>query len=124
MQLRKWLYLDDIMAQIRQLSTYRDVRKNYCFKNKKIVENNLSICQFERKDNKINTYLSKILPNCLTFHISQSVRYVSIYQKHSNTNTVFDTRKLFNFLNSLKVTTLLYIKFRCEKGRSLNTNMS
>jgi hypothetical protein len=112
------------MAQIRQVSAYRDVRKNYCFKNKKIVENNLSICQFERKDNKINAYLSKILPNCLTFHISQSVKYVSEYQKHSNTNTVFDTRKLFNFLNSLKVTTLLYIKFRCAKGRSLNTSTS
>ena len=88
------------------------------------MQNNVSICQFNKKDNKINAYLSKILPNCLTFHISQSVKYVSVYQKDSNTNTVFDTRKLLNFLNSLKVTTLLYIKFRCAKGRSLNTSMS
>jgi len=110
------------MVQIRQVSAYRDVRKNYCFKNKKIVENNLSICQFERKDNKINAYLSKILPNCLTFHISQSVRYVSKYQKDSNTNNIFAKEKLLDFLNSLKVTTLLYIKFKCAKGRSLNTS--
>jgi len=112
------------MVQIRQVSAYRDVRKNYCFKNKKIVENNLSICQFERKDNKINAYLSKILPNCLTFHISQSVRYVSKYQKDSNTNNIFAKEKLLDFLNSLKVTTLLYIKFKCAKGRSLNTSTS
>ena len=109
--MRIWQFLGDSMVQIRQVSTYRDVRKNYCFENKKIVQNNLSICQFERKDNKINAYLSKILPNCLTYHISQSVRCVSEYQKCSNTNTVFATRKLFNFLNSLKVPRLLYIKY-------------
>ena len=122
--MRIWQFLGDSMVQIRQVSTYRDVRKNYCFENKKIVQNNLSICQFERKDNKINAYLSKILPNCLTFHISQSVRYVSSYQKHSNSNRIFAKKKLLDFLNSLKVPRLLYIKFRCAKGRSLNTNMS
>ena len=122
MQPRKWQYLDDIMAQIRQLTTYSNLRNIYCFEKKKIVQNNLSICQFERKDNKINAYLSKILPNCLTFHISQSVRYVSKYQKDSNTNNIFAKGKLLDFLNSLKVTTLLYIKFKCAKGRSLNTS--
>ena len=111
------------MAQIRQLSAYRDVRKNYCFKNKKIVENNLSICQFERKDNKINAYLSKILPNCLTFHISQSVKYVSRYQKDSNTNKIFAKEKLSNFFESLIVFEITYINLKCLKGRSLNTNM-
>ena len=112
------------MAQIRPLFAYRDVRKNYCFKNKKIVENNLSICQFDRKDSNTKGYLSKILPNCLTFHISQSGRYVSKYQKHSNTNKIFAKKKLLNFFKSLKVTTLLYIKFKCAKGRSLNTSTS
>ena len=111
------------MAQIRQLSTYRDVRKNYCFKNKKIVENNLSICQFERKYNKIKAYLSKILPNCLTFHISQSVKYVSVYQKDSNTNEIFAKKKLFNFFESLIVFEITYINLKCLKGRSLNTSM-
>ena len=111
------------MAQIRQLSAYRDVRKNYCFKNKKIVKNNLSICQFERKDNKINAYLSKILPNCLTFHISQSVKYVSRYQKDSNTNKIFAKEKLSNFFESLIVFEITYINLKCLKGRSLNTNM-
>ena len=82
--MRIWQFLGDSMVQIRQVSTYRDVRKNYCFENKKIVQNNLSICQFERKDNKINAYLSKILPNCLTFHISQSVRYVRTRARKQN----------------------------------------
>ena len=99
------------MVQIRQLATYSNLRNIYCFEKKKIVQNNLSICQFERKDNKIKAYLSKILPNCLTYRISQSVRCVSEYQECSNTNTVFATRKLFNFLNSLKVPRLLYIKY-------------
>jgi hypothetical protein len=121
--MRIWQFLGDFMAQIRQMPAYRDVRKNYCFQNKKIVENNLSICQFERKDNKINAYLSKILPNCLTFHISQSVRYVSSYQKHSNTNRIFAKKKLSNFLKSLKVPRLLYINLKCLKGKSLNISM-
>ena len=89
-------------------SIYRDVRNNYSFKKKKIVQNNLSMCHLERKDNKINGYLRKILSNCMTFHISQSVRYVSRYQKHSNTNKIFAKKKLFNFLKSLKVPRLLY----------------
>ena len=67
------------------------------------MQNNVSICQLYKKDNKINAYLSKILPYCLTFYISQYVRYVSRDQKHSNTNTVFDTRKLLRILKSLKV---------------------
>ena len=78
------------------------------------------MCHLEIKDNKINGYLRKILSNCMTFHISQSVRYVSKYQKDSNTNNIFAKEKLLDFLNSLKVTTLLYIKFKCAKGRSLN----
>jgi hypothetical protein len=32
------------------------------------MQNNVSICHFERKDNEINTYLSKIVTDCLTFH--------------------------------------------------------
>ena len=91
------------MAQIRQQHAYSNLRNNYCFKKKKIVQNNLSICQFERKDSNIKGYLSKILPNCLTYHISQSVRYVSRYQKGSNTNKIFAKEKLFNFLKSLNV---------------------
>ena len=43
------------MVQIRQLTTYSNLRNNYCFEKKKIVENNLSICQLSRKDNK--TYI-------------------------------------------------------------------
>jgi macrodomain Ter protein organizer (MatP/YcbG family) len=66
------------------------------------------MCHLERKDNKINGYLRKILSNCMTFHISQSVRYVSRYQKHSNTNKIFAKKKLLNFLKSLKVPRLLY----------------
>ena len=111
------------MAPIRQLTTYSNLRNIYCFEKKKIVQNNLSICQFERKDNKINAYLSKILPNCLTFHISQSVRYGSKYQKHSNTNEIFAKKKLFNFFESLIVFEITYINLKCLKGRSLNTSM-
>ena len=103
------------MVQIRQLTTYSNLRNIYCFEKKKIVQNNLSSCQLERKDNKINAYLSKILPNCLTYRISQFVRCVSEYQKHSNTNKIFAKQKLLIFLNSLKVTTLLYIKYNYAK---------
>jgi len=99
------------MAQIRHKNTYSNLRNNYCFEKKKIVQNNLSICQFERKDSNIKGYLSKILPNCLTYHISQYVRYVSRYQKDSNTNKIFAKEKLFNFLTSLIVFEITYIKF-------------
>ena len=111
------------MVQIRQLTTYRDVRNIYCFKKKKIVKNNLSICQFERKDSNTNGYLSKILPNCLTFHISQSGRSGSRYQKDSNTNKIFVKEKLSNFFESLIVFEITYINLKCLKGRSLNTSM-
>ena len=99
------------MAQIRQQHAYSNLRNNYCFKKKKIVQNNLSICQFERKDSNTKGYLSKILPNCLTFHISQSGRSGSRYQKDSNTNKIFAKEKLFNFLTSLIVFEITYIKF-------------
>ena len=111
------------MVQIRQLPTYRDVRNIYCFEKKKIVQNNLSICQFERKDSNTKGYLSKILPNCLTFHISQSGRSVSRYQKDSNTNKIFAKEKLSNFFESLIVFEITYINLKCLKGRSLNTSM-
>ena len=111
------------MVQIRQLTTYSNLRNIYCFEKKKIVQNNLSICQFERKDNKINAYLSKILPNCLTYRISQSVRDVSGYQECSNTNEIFAKEKLFNFFESLIVFEITYINLKCLKGRSLNTSM-
>ena len=111
------------MAQIRQLAAYSNLRNIYCFLKKKIVENNLSICQFERKANNTKGYLSKILPNCWTFHISQSGRSGSRYQKHSNTNEIFAKEKLLNFLESLIVFEITYINLKCLKGRSLNTSM-
>lgn len=99
------------MAQIRQQHAYSNLRNNYCFEKKKIVQNNLSICQFERKDSNIKGYLSKILPNSVAITISQSGRCVSRYQKGSNTNKIFAKEKLFNFLTSLIVFEITYIKF-------------
>ena len=99
------------MAQIRQQHAYSNLRNNYCFEKKKIVENNLSICQFERKDSNTKGYLSKILPNSVAITISQSGRCVSRYQKGSNTNKIFAKEKLFNFLTSLIVFEITYIKF-------------
>tara|TARA_R110002153_G_scaffold9208_1_gene38427 strand:- start:740 stop:1048 length:309 start_codon:yes stop_codon:yes gene_type:complete len=99
------------MAQIRQQHAYSNLRNNYCFEKKKIVENNLSICQFERKDSNIKGYLSKILPNSVAITISQSGRCVSRYQKGSNTNKIFAKEKLFNLLTSLIVFEITYIKF-------------
>ena len=110
------------MVQIRHLTTYSNLKDNYCFEKKKIVENNLSICQFERKDSNTKGYLSKILPNSVAITISQSGRSVSRYQKDSNTNKIFAKEKLLIFLKSLKVLRLLYIKLKCPKGRSLNTS--
>ena len=99
------------MAQIRQLAPYSNLRNNYCFKKKKIVENNLSMCQLDKKDNEINGYLSKTLPNSVAITISQSGRCVSRDQKDSNTNKIFAKEKLFNFLTSLIVFEITYIKF-------------
>ena len=99
------------MAQIRQQHAYSNLRNNYCFKKKKIVQNNLSICQLDKKDNEINAYLSKTLPNSVAITISQSGRCVSRYQKGSNTNKIFAKEKLFNFLTSLIVFEITYIKF-------------
>ena len=99
------------MAQIRHKNTYSNLRNNYCFEKKKIVENNLSMCQLDKKDNEINAYLSKTLPNSVAITISQSGRCVSRYQKGSNTNKIFAKEKLFNFLTSLIVFEITYIKF-------------
>ena len=99
------------MSQIRHENAYSNLRNNYCFEKKKIVENNLSICQFERKDSNIKGYLSKILPNSVAITISQSGRCVSRDQKGSNTNKIFAKEKLFNFLTSLIVFEITYIKF-------------
>ena len=99
------------MAQIRQQHAYSNLRNNYCFKKKKIVQNNLSICQLDKKDNEINAYLSKTLPNSVAITISQSGRCVSRYQKGSNTNKIFAKEKLLNFLTSLIVFEITYIKF-------------
>ena len=111
------------MVQIRQLTTYSNLRNNYCFEKKKIVENNLSIFQLDKKDSKINGYLSKTLPNSVAISISQSGRSVSRYQKDSNTNKIFAKEKLSNFLESLIVFEITYINLKCLKGRSLNTSM-
>ena len=108
------------MAQIRQQPTYSNLRNNYCFEKKKIVENNLSICQFERKDSNTKGYLSKILPNSVAITISQSGRCVSRYQKDSNTNKIFAKEKLSNFFESLIVFEITYINLKCPKGRSQN----
>ena len=99
------------MAQIRQQHAYSNLRNNYCFEKKKIVENNLSICQLDKKDNKINAYLSKTLPNSVAITISQSGRCVSRDQKGSNTNKIFAKEKLFDFLTSLIVFEITYIEF-------------
>jgi hypothetical protein len=99
------------MSKIRHQHTYSNLRNNYCFEKKKIVENNLSICQLDKKDNKINAYLSKTLPNSVAITISQSGRYVSRDQKGSNTNKIFAKEKLLNFLTSLIVFEITYIKF-------------
>ena len=99
------------MTQIRQQHAYSNLRNNYCFEKKKIVENNLSMCQLDKKDNEINAYLSKTLPNSVAITISQSGRCVSRDQKGSNTNKIFAKEKLFNFLTSLIVFEITYIKF-------------
>ena len=99
------------MSQIRHENAYSNLRNNYCFEKKKIVENNLSMCQLDKKDNEINAYLSKTLPNSVAITISQSGRCVSRYQKGSNTNKIFAKEKLFNFLTSLIVFEITYIKF-------------
>ena len=99
------------MAQIRQGHAYSNLRNNYCFEKKKIVENNLSMCQLDKKDNEINAYLSKTLPNSVAITISQSGRCVSRDQKGSNTNKIFAKEKLLNFLTSLIVFEITYIKF-------------
>ena len=99
------------MAQIRHENAYSNLRNNYCFEKKKIVENNLSMCQLDKKDNEINAYLSKTLPNSVAITISQSGRCVSRDQKGSNTNKIFAKEKLFNFLTSLIVFEITYIKF-------------
>ena len=111
------------MVQIRQLPAYSNLRNIYCFEKKKIVENNLSICQLDKKDSKINGYLSKTLPNSVAITISQSGRSGSRYQKDSNTNKIFAKEKLFNFFESLIVFEITYINLKCLKGRSLNTSM-
>jgi len=108
------------MAQIRQLAAYSNLRNNYCFEKKKIVENNLSICQLDKKDSKINGYLSKTLPNSVAITISQSGRSGSRYQKDSNTNKIFVKEKLSNFFESLIVFEITYINLKCPKGRSQN----
>ena len=108
------------MVQIRHLTTYSNLKNNYCFEKKKIVENNLSICQFERKDSDTKGYLSKILPNSVAIAISQSGRSVSRYQKDSNTNEIFAKEKLLNFFESLIVFEITYINLKCLKGRSQN----
>ena len=99
------------MAQIRQQHAYSNLRNNYCFEKKKIVENNLSMCQLDKKDNEINAYLSKTLPNSVAITVSQSGKCVSRYQKGSNTNKIFAKEKLLNFLTSLIVFEITYIKF-------------
>ena len=99
------------MSQIRHENAYSNLRNNYCFEKKKIVENNLSMCQLDKKDNEINAYLSKTLPNSVAITISQSGRCVSRDQKGSNTNKIFAKEKLFNFLTSLIVFEITYIKF-------------
>ena len=99
------------MSQIRHENAYSNLRNNYCFEKKKIVENNLSMCQLDKKDNEINAYLSKTLPNSVAITISQSGRCVSRDQKGSNTNKIFAKEKLLNFLTSLIVFEITYIKF-------------
>ena len=99
------------MSQIRHENAYSNLRNIYCFEKKKIVENNLSMCQLDKKDNEINAYLSKTLPNSVAITISQSGRCVSRDQKGSNTNKIFAKEKLFNFLTSLIVFEITYIKF-------------
>jgi len=99
------------MAQIRQQHAYSNLRNNYCFEKKKIVENNLSMCQLDKKDNEINAYLSKTLPNSVAITVSQYGRCVSRDQKGSNTNKIFAKEKLLNFLTSLIVFEITYIKF-------------
>jgi len=99
------------MSQIRHGNAYSNLRNIYCFEKKKIVENNLSMCQLDKKDNEINAYLSKTLPNSVAITISQSGRCVSRDQKGSNTNKIFAKEKLFNFLTSLIVFEITYIKF-------------
>jgi len=111
------------MVQIRQLTAYSNLRNIYCFEKKKIVQNNLSICQFDRKNSNTKGYLSKTLPNSVAITISQSGRCVSRYQKDSNTNKIFVKEKLSNFFESLIVFEITYINLKCLKGRSLNTSM-
>ena len=105
------------MTQIRQLAAYSNLRNIYCFKKKKIVQNNLSICQFERKDSNTKGYLSKILPNSVAITISQSVRYVSRYQECSNNNKIFAKEKLLNFLKSLNVFKITIYNYYAQKEK-------
>ena len=55
------------------------------------------MCQLDKKDNEINPYLSKTLPNSVAIGISQSGRCVSRDQEDSNTNKIFAKEKLFDF---------------------------
>jgi len=69
------------------------------------------MCQLDKKDNEINAYLSKTLPNSVAIAISQSGRCVSRDQKGSSTNKIFAKEKLLSFLTSLIVSEITYIKF-------------
>ena len=75
------------------------------------------MCQLDKKDNEINAYLSKTVPNCLTYCISQYVRYVSRYQECSNTNKIFAKEKLLNFLKSLNVFKITIYNYYAQKEK-------
>ena len=78
------------MAKERQTSTYSNLTEindfNFFFSN----QNNLSYCQKDKKDSKINMNLTKIVTYCVTFHFLESVN-MSVSRGVSKLLCVFET---------------------------------
>ena len=78
------------MAKERQSSTYSNLTEIndfiFFFSN----QNNLSYCQKDKKDSKINMNLSKIVTYCVTFHFLESVN-MSFSRGVSKLLCVFET---------------------------------
>ena len=61
------------MAKIRLTTLYSNLTDKNNFKKKLYSQNNLSYCHKDKKDREINTNLTKLVTNCMTFHFLKSV---------------------------------------------------
>ena len=61
------------MSKLRVTALYSNLTDKNDFQKKLYIQNNLSYCHEDRKDNKINTNLTKKMTNCMTFHFLKSV---------------------------------------------------